>query len=119
MYAIRSYYGGEGSTRYGGYYSQQDVRDLVAYAMARHVVIVPELDMPGHATAALASYPWLGCRAEPEAVAETWGIFETVLCPGRETTYEFIETVLREVVDLFPSPWIHVGGDECRRERFV
>ncbi len=109
---------GEGSTRYGGYYSQQDVRDLVAYAMARHVVIVPELDMPGHATAALASYPWLGCRAETEAVAETWGIFETVLCPGRETTYEFIETVLREVVDLFPSPWIHVGGDECRRERW-
>lgn len=110
---------GEGPSAYGGFYSQAEVRDIVDYAAKRHVTIVPEIDMPGHSTAALASYPWLGCTGMAVPVATEWGIFPTVLCPGRETTYAFVQTVLEEVAELFPSPWIHVGGDECLQDRWL
>ena len=103
----------EGAARYGGYYSQEQVRDLVAYAAERHIVIVPEIDMPGHTSAALAAYPFLGCTGEKIDVPSEWGMHTTVMCVGRESTYAFIGQVLDEVTDLFPSPWIHVGGDEC------
>ncbi|MDX9758185.1 MAG: family 20 glycosylhydrolase [Bacteroidota bacterium] len=105
-----------GAVTYGGYYTQQEVREIVSFAAARHIIVIPEIDMPGHTTAALAAYPWLGCNQTALPVPREWGIFPTVLCIGRESTYEFVETVLAEVADLFPSPWIHVGGDECPRD---
>ncbi|MFA6233894.1 MAG: family 20 glycosylhydrolase [Bacteroidota bacterium] len=109
---------GEGAQRYGGFYTQDEVRDIVAYASRRQIVIVPEIDMPGHATAALAAYPWLGCVGDSIPVATDWGIFETVMCPGREQTFTFISNVLTEVAELFPGPWVHVGGDECMLNRW-
>ena len=103
---------------YGGYYTQQEVREIVAYAQARHITIIPEIEMPGHATAALASYPELGCTGGPYEVATRWGIFEDAFCAGNEYTFEFLENVLSEVVDLFPSQYIHIGGDECLKNRW-
>lgn len=109
----------KGASRYGGYYSQEQVRDLVTYAAERHVVIVPEIDMPGHTTAALAAYPWLGCTGDTIPVSAEWGMHTTVMCAGRESTYAFIENVLDEVTELFPSPWIHTGGDECPWDQWI
>ena len=103
----------ENGRRYGGFYTQDQVREVVAYAKDRYVTVVPEIEMPGHAMAALASYPELGCFARPLSVETNWGIFNEVLCPGKETTFRFIENVLDEVCGLFPSTFIHIGGDEC------
>ncbi len=99
--------------RYGGFYTQDEMREVVAYAAARHVTVVPEIEMPGHAIAAIASYPELSCTGRPIAVETHWGIFNDVLCPGKESTFEFIQNVLDEVCALFPSAYIHIGGDEC------
>ena len=104
-------------TRYGGFYSERDVRDVVAYARLRGVTIVPEIEMPGHSVAAIASYPWLGCTGDSIPVANTWGVFADVYCP-RENTFGFLEDVLTEVVGLFPSPYVHVGGDEVPKDRW-
>ena len=98
--------------RHGGFYSQNEVREIVAYAAARHIAVVPEIDMPGHMQAAIAAYPELGNLDEPLAVACKWGINEHVL-NVREATIRFMEDVLDEVLELFPSPYIHIGGDEC------
>jgi hexosaminidase len=105
------------SIRYGGFYTQDDIRELVAYALKRHVTIVPEIEMPGHATAALAAYPELSCTGGPFEVAKGWGVFEDVFCP-KEETVTFLQNVLSEVCVLFPGKYIHVGGDECPKTRW-
>ena len=98
---------------YGGFFTQDEVRDIVRYATERYIDVIPEIDMPGHMVAALATYPELGCTKGPYEVRTKWGIAKEVLCVGRESTFEFIEGVLDEVVALFPSKYIHIGGDEC------
>ncbi|MBP6697865.1 MAG: family 20 glycosylhydrolase, partial [Flavobacteriales bacterium] len=103
--------------RYGGFYTQEEIRDVVAYATARHINVVPEIEMPGHALAALAAYPELSCTGGPFAVERGWGVFPDVFCP-KEETFTFLENVMSEVMALFPSPHIHVGGDECPKERW-
>ena len=100
-------------TPHGGYYTQDEIRDVVAYAADRHITVIPEIDLPGHMQAAVATYPHLGCTGGPYEMRCTWGISEDVLCAGNEKTYEFIEDVLDEVCELFPSEMIHIGGDEC------
>ena len=105
-------------TPHGGYYTQEEIKDIVKYAAERYIEVIPEIDMPGHMVAALASYSHLGCRDEKFEVRTTWGISKDVLCVGKETTFEFVEGVLEEVVSLFPSQYIHLGGDECTRDRW-
>ena len=104
--------------RYGGYYTQDDIREIVKYAASRHITIVPEIEMPGHALAALAAYPSLSCTGGPFEVAKEWGVFEDVYCAGNENTFTFIEDVLTEICALFPGKYIHIGGDECPKERW-
>jgi len=99
--------------RYGGYLTQDQVRELVAYAAERFITVVPEIDMPGHCVAAIAAYPELSCFAKPTKVSTQWGIRKDILCAGKEKPYTFMENVLKEVMDLFPSKWIHIGGDEA------
>lgn len=98
---------------YGGFYTQEEIREIVSYAAERHIEVIPEIEMPGHGLAALTAYPWLGCTGGPYAVWTHWGISDDVYCAGKETTFEFIEGVLEEVAGLFPSEYIHIGGDEC------
>lgn len=100
-------------TPYGGFYTQEEIREVVDYAARRFITVIPEIEFPGHAVAALASYPWLSCTGEQYEVRQTWDIDDRVFCPGREETFEFIEGVLDEVIGLFPSKYIHIGGDEC------
>lgn len=104
--------------RYGGYYTQEEIKDVIAYATARHINIIPEIEMPGHALAALAAYPSLGCTGGPYKTATFWGIFDDVFCAGKDSTFSFLEDVLDEVIALFPSPYIHIGGDECPKTRW-
>ena len=99
--------------RYGGYYTQDQIRDVVAYAEKLGITVVPEIDLPGHMLAALSAYPWLGCSGGPYEAWHKWGVADEVLCAGKETTYEFLENVLAEVAGLFPGEYIHIGGDEC------
>lgn len=103
---------------YGGFYTQDDIREIVRYAAERHIEVIPEIEMPGHGLAALTSYPWLGCTGGPYSVWTHWGISDDVYCAGKETTFEFVEEVLSEVLDLFPSKLIHIGGDECPKSRW-
>jgi len=103
--------------KYGGYYTQEEVKDIVAYAEKRFVTIIPEIEMPGHSQAAIAAYPELGCTREPVQVAKKWGVFEEIYCPN-EFTFKFLEDVLDEVMDLFPSKYIHIGGDEAPKARW-
>ncbi len=103
---------------YGGYYTQSDIREVVEYAHNRFVTIVPEIEMPGHAVAALAAYPELSCTGGPFTVETTWGIFDDVYCAGNENTFEFLENVLSEVIEMFPGSYIHIGGDECPKKRW-
>lgn len=103
---------------YGGFYTAGDVRRIVAYAADRHITVVPEIEMPGHCLAALAAYPELSCSGGPFAVETGWGIFDDVYCAGAEATFEFLETVLAHVMELFPSPYIHIGGDEVPKDRW-
>jgi len=105
-------------TPHGGYYTQDDVREIVAYARDRYVTVIPEIEMPGHATAALAVYPELSCTGGPFEVATQWGVFEDVYCAGNDRVFEFLEDVLTEVIDLFPGTYVHVGGDECPKVRW-
>lgn len=102
----------------GGFYTQEDVREVVAYAQARGIMVVPEIEMPGHSVAAIASYPWLGCTGDSLTVAAQWGVFADVLCPGKPETFEFLEGVLDEVIALFPAPYVHIGGDEVPKDRW-
>jgi hexosaminidase len=103
--------------RYGGFYTQDDIREVVAYAADRFITVVPEIEMPGHSLAALAAYPELACTEGPFEVATSWGVFEDVYCP-KEETFEFLENVLLEVMELFPSTYIHIGGDEVPKRRW-
>ena len=109
-------YVGDGQP-HGGFYTQDQVRDIVAYAAERHITVVPEIEMPGHALAALAAYPELACTDGPFEVATTWGVFEDVFCPT-EPTFAFLQQVLKEVIALFPSTYIHIGGDEVPKKRW-
>lgn len=104
--------------RYGGYYTQDEVRDIVRYAQERYVTIIPEIEMPGHASAVLAAYPNLGCTGGPYEVAKFWGIFDEVFCAGNDESFHFLTDVLDEVMELFPSTYIHAGGDECPKVRW-
>ncbi|MEQ9310701.1 MAG: beta-N-acetylhexosaminidase [Balneolaceae bacterium] len=103
--------------RYGGYYTQEEIKEVVAYATERHITVIPEIELPGHSSAALASYPELGCFNKEVKVATTWGIFEDIYCP-KEETFEFLEDVLDEVIVLFPSRYIHIGGDEAPKTQW-
>ncbi len=103
--------------RYGGFYTQDEIRDVISYANTRHITIVPEIEMPGHALAALAAYPMLACTPGPFEVGRTWGVFKDVYCPS-EITFNFLQDVLTEVCDLFPGKYIHIGGDECPKDRW-
>jgi hexosaminidase len=104
--------------RYGGYYTQDEARDLVHYAAARHITVIPEIEMPGHALAALTAYPALGCTGGPYQTATFWGVFDDVFCAGNEATFSFLEDVLDEVAAIFPSRYLHIGGDECPKVRW-
>ena len=103
--------------RYGGFFTKAEIRQVVAYAAARGITVVPEIEMPGHARAAIAAYPELSCTGAPLPVPATWGVFSDVLCPT-VTTFRFLEGVLTEVLELFPSRYIHIGGDEVPKERW-
>jgi hexosaminidase len=106
------------SIPYGGFYTQEQIREVVAYAAARHINVVPEIEMPGHAMAALAAYPELGCTGGPYEVQRGWGVFDDVFCAGNDTVFTVLEDVLTEVMELFHSAYIHIGGDECPKERW-
>ena len=101
-----------------GFYTQADVREIVAYAAARHITVVPEIEFPGHSLAALASYPELSCTGGPFQVATHFGIFPDIYCAGKDSTFTFLQNVLDEVFELFPSPYIHIGGDEAPKKRW-
>jgi hexosaminidase len=103
--------------RYGGFYTQEEIKEVVAYAKERHITIVPEIEMPGHALAALAAYPEYSCTGGPFEVGKTWGVLDDVFCP-KEETFAFLENILSEVIELFPSEFIHIGGDECPKTRW-
>ena len=103
--------------RYGGYYSQKEVKDIVAFAKSREVLVIPEIEMPGHAQAAIASYPFLSCEQKQIGVASNWGVFEDIYCT-RESTFSFLEDVMDEVMDLFPGQYIHIGGDEAPKNKW-
>jgi hexosaminidase len=103
---------------YGGFYTQAQVREVVAYAARRCVTVVPEIEMPGHGVAALTAYPELGCTGGPYEVRTWWGIEPDVFCAGNPQVYAFLQDVLAEVLDLFPSEAIHIGGDECPKDRW-
>ena len=104
---------------YSGFYTQQEARDIVAYAKARHITVIPEIDMPGHMLAALASYPELGCTGGPYQVGHYWGVYKDVLCVANERVYEFVADVLTEVMEIFPSEVIHIGGDETPTDKWL
>ena len=115
---VRKEWGTYDGTPYGGFYTQDEIRDVVEYAADRGVTVIPEIDLPGHMLAALTAYPELGCTGGPYEVWGRWGVADDVLCPGREKTFEFLEGVLTEVMELFPSEYIHIGGDECPKVRW-
>ncbi len=106
------------SIKYGGYYTQAQIKEIVQYAKDRYITVIPEIEMPGHSTAALASYPFLGCTKGPYKVMDTWGVLDDVYCAGNDSTFTFLQNVLDEVMQLFPSKYIHIGGDECPKERW-
>lgn len=103
---------------YSGFYTQQQIRDIVKYAADRYITIVPEIDLPGHMQAALAAYPDMGCTGGPYEVWQKWGVSDNVLCAGNDKTLTFIDNVLKEITQLFPSKYIHVGGDECPKTQW-
>jgi hexosaminidase len=103
---------------YSGFYTQDEIKEVVTYAKSKHITIVPEIEMPGHSLAALAAYPNLACTSGPFESMTTWGVSEDVYCAGKNETFEFLQTVLDEVCDLFPSTYIHIGGDECMKNRW-
>jgi len=131
---------GNDNIRYGGYYTQDEIREVVAYAQARFVEVIPEIEMPGHSSAAIAAYPYLSCFPEKptlipanmiseksiaaqksgsiKLVQETWGVFDDVFCAGKESTFDFLQQVIDEIIPLFPSPYFHIGGDECPKSHW-
>jgi hexosaminidase len=105
------------NTRHGGFYTQEDVKEVLAYAQKRFITVIPEIELPGHAIAALTSYPELSCTGGPFEVEGLWGVFNDIYCP-KEKTFQFLENVLTEVAALFPSPYLHIGGDEAPKLRW-
>jgi hexosaminidase len=105
-------------TPYGGYYTQEEVASVVAYAKERFITIVPEIEMPGHSLAAISAYPEYSCTGGPHTVGTEWGVFNDVYCPGREKTFKFLEDIIGEVTELFPGAFFHIGGDECPKLRW-
>lgn len=105
-------------TPHGGFYTQDDVREIVNYARERFITVVPEIEMPGHSLAALAAYPELSCSGGPFKVGTEWGVMNDVFCAGNEKTFQFLEDVIDEVAGLFPGPFFHIGGDECPKLRW-
>lgn len=103
---------------YGGFYTQEQAKDIVAYAAERYITVIPEIDLPGHMQAALAAYPELGCTGGPYEVWKMWGVSDNVLCAGNDKTLQFIDDVLTEIMEIFPSEYIHVGGDECPKTQW-
>ncbi|WP_240144086.1 beta-N-acetylhexosaminidase, partial [Odoribacter splanchnicus] len=103
---------------YGGFYTQEQAREIVDYAAERYITVIPEVDLPGHMQAALAAYPYLGCTGGPYEVWRMWGVSEEVLCAGNDSVLTFIDDVLTEIMEIFPSEYIHVGGDECPKVRW-
>ncbi len=103
---------------YGGYYTQNDIKEIVEYAKSRYIDIIPEIEMPGHSVASLASYPENSCTGGPFEVANTWGVFKDVYCAGNDSTFIFLQNILAEVCSLFPYEYIHIGGDEVPKERW-
>ena len=103
---------------YGGFYTKEDIREIVAYAKERHITVVPEIELPGHSLAALASYPQLSCTGGPFEVENDWGVFKDIYCAGNDSVFMFLENVLDEVLELFPSKYIHIGGDEAPKYRW-
>lgn len=113
---IAKNWGSNDGIRYGGYYTQDELRQAVEYAAARGITIIPEIDLPGHMQSVLAAYPELGCTGGPYEVWTTWGVSKDVLCVGNEKVFEVLEDILDELVDIFPSEYIHIGGDECPKD---
>ncbi|HET7331235.1 family 20 glycosylhydrolase [Dyella sp.] len=105
-------------SRYGGYYTQNEIREVVEYARARNITVIPEIEMPGHSVAALASYPEFSCTQQPLSVPITWGVFKDIYCVGNPNTFTFLQHVLDETMALFPSPYVHIGGDETPKDRW-
>jgi len=103
---------------YGGFYTQDQMKEVVAYAAKRHITVVPEIEMPGHALAALSAYPELSCTGGPFEVGTYWGVFDDVFCAGNEQTFQVLTQILDEIVSIFPSSYIHIGGDECPKTRW-
>jgi hexosaminidase len=103
---------------YGGYYTQDEIKEIVQFANRLHITIIPEIELPGHSVAAIASYPWLSCTGKQIPVETEWGVFKDIYCAGSDQTIQFIKDVLDEVVSLFPSPYIHIGGDEAPKVRW-
>jgi len=110
----------EDGSRYGGYFSQEELRELVAYAEARHITIIPELELPGHSQAALSAYPQFSCLGADAniEVVNDWGVFKEIYCAGNDSTFLFLETILEELMEIFPSEYIHIGGDEAPKFRW-
>ncbi|SUJ07927.1 Beta-hexosaminidase [Sphingobacterium spiritivorum] len=108
------------NTRYGGFYTQEEAKEVVAYAKDRYITVIPEIELPGHALAALSAYPELGCgeKPGPYTAAQTWGVFDDVFCAGKDETFYFLQDVLDEVITIFPSEYIHIGGDECPKTKW-
>jgi hexosaminidase len=105
-------------SRHGGFYTQEQIKDIVAYAADRNITIIPEIELPGHSRAAIASYPWLSCTGDSLEVPNNWGVFKDIYCAGEDSTFRFLESVLLEVMELFPSEYIHIGGDEAPKVRW-
>jgi hexosaminidase len=105
-------------TPYSGFYTQEDIKEVIAYAEKRHITIVPEIEMPGHSLAALAAYPMYSCTGGPFETFTKWGVSDDVYCAGKDSTFNFLEDILTEVMNLFPSKYIHIGGDECLKDRW-
>ncbi|MBR6885946.1 MAG: beta-N-acetylhexosaminidase [Bacteroidales bacterium] len=110
---VKKYWESTDGIPHGGFYTREQMMEVVAYAAERGITVIPELDLPGHMLAALASYPELGCTGGPYKVWRRWGVAPDILCAGNEKVYEFLENVLTELMDIFPSEYIHIGGDEC------
>jgi hexosaminidase len=103
----------EKGQKYGGFYTKDEIKEVVAFAKNLHIEIIPEIEMPGHALAAIAAYHQYSCKAKPISINDNWGVFDQVFCLGKAETITFLKDILTEVCELFPSPWLHTGGDEC------
>ncbi len=108
----------EDGSKYGGFYSKEEIKKIVDYAASRHINIIPEIELPGHSSAAIAAYPWLSCTGDRIDVETEWGVFQDIYCAGNDSVFSFLESVMDEVIELFPGAYIHIGGDEAPKSRW-